>query len=143
LSAHNNINFFKMFKYVLLAAFLGLAVARPQNKPQDEVTIIKSENENNGDGTFRWATELSDGTKSEQSGYIKPGDDPENAIQVMQGSYSYYTPEGELISVTYVADENGFQPQGEHLPTPPPIPEAIQKALDIIYANIESQKTKK
>lgn len=38
-------------------------------------------------------------------------------------SYSYYSPEGELISVTYTADENGFQPQGDHLPTPPPIPE--------------------
>jgi len=132
-----------MIKYVLLVAFFGMALARPQDKPQDEITIIKSENENNGDGTFRWATELSDGTKQEQSGYIKPGDDPENAIQVMQGSYSYYSPEGELISVTYIADENGFQPQGDHLPTPPPIPEAIQKALDIIYANIESEKTKK
>ncbi|ODN00243.1 Endocuticle structural glycoprotein ABD-4 [Orchesella cincta] len=74
-----------MIKYVLIAAFFGAALARPQDKPQDEVTIIKSENENNGDGTFRWVSELSDGTKSEQSGYIKPGDDPENAIQVMQG----------------------------------------------------------
>jgi len=130
-----------MMKYVLIAAFIGLAVARPQDAPaQDEVTILKSENENSGDGTFRWATELSDGTKAEQSGYIKPSDDPENPIQVMQGSYSYFSPEGELISVTYIADENGFQPTGDHLPTPPPIPEAIQKALDIIYANIESQK---
>jgi len=129
-----------MIKYVLIVALFGAAIARPQDKAQDEVTIIKSENENNGDGTFRWVSELSDGTKSEQSGYIKPGDDPENAIQVMQGSYSYYSPEGELISLTYISDENGFQPQGDHLPTPPPIPEAIQKALDIIYANIESQK---
>jgi len=132
-----------MLKYVIIAAFVGLAFARPQAAKEDEVTIIKSENENSGDGTFKWAYEQSDGTKAEQSGYIKPSDDPEMPIQVMQGSYSYYSPEGELISVTYVADENGFQPTGEHLPTPPPIPEAIQKALDIIYANIESQKAKK
>jgi len=130
-----------MIKYVLIAAFIGLAAARPQEAAKDEVIILKSEHEtHNGDGTFRWATELSDGTKAEQSGYVKPSDDPENPIQVMQGSYSYFSPEGELISVTYVADENGFQPTGDHLPTPPPIPEAIQKALDIIYANIESQK---
>lgn len=29
---------------------------------------------------------------------------------------------------------------GEHLPTPPPIPPAIQKALAIIYANAAKQQ---
>ena len=41
-------------------------------------------------------------------------------------SYQYYAPEGELISLKYLADENGFQPEGDHLPTPPPIPEVKQ-----------------
>ncbi|VEN55077.1 unnamed protein product, partial [Callosobruchus maculatus] len=50
-----------------------------------------------------------------------------------QGSYSYTDKEGNQISLTYVADdEGGFQPQGAHLPTPPPIPPNIQKALDWI-----------
>ncbi|KAH8400964.1 hypothetical protein KR009_002187, partial [Drosophila setifemur] len=39
--------------------------------------------------------------------------------KVAQGSYSYMSPEGP-ISITYIADENGFQPVGAHLPTPPP-----------------------
>lgn len=50
-------------------------------------------------------------------------------IKVAQGSFSYTSPEGQPIRLIYTADENGFVPQGDHLPTPPPIPPAIQKAL--------------
>lgn len=48
------------------------------------------------------------------------------------GGYAYYSPEGELIQTSYTADENGFQPSGSHLPTPPPIPYQILKALEYI-----------
>lgn len=46
------------------------------------------------------------------------------------GSFSYTAPDGTEIKVEYTADENGFVPVGDHLPTPPPIPPEIQKALD-------------
>jgi hypothetical protein len=42
------------------------------------------------------------------------------------------SPEGTPITVTYTADENGFQAQGSHLPVAPPIPDAILKSLDLI-----------
>ncbi len=56
-------------------------------------------------GTYRFLYETSDGTKHEQSGYLKPGG--EEGIQVAQGNYQYYSPEGELIQVQYLAG-NGF-----------------------------------
>lgn len=67
------------------------------------------------------------GIYEDQQGYYK---NPET--QAVQGQYQYQTPDGQLIKVVYTADENGFRPQGDHLPTPPPIPPEIQKALDLL-----------
>lgn len=43
----------------------------------------------------------------------------EELVLVQTGSYSYMDPEGNIITLRYIADENGFQPQGDHLPVPP------------------------
>lgn len=32
--------------------------------------------------------------------------------QEAKGSFSYISPEGENIALSYIADENGFQPTG-------------------------------
>lgn len=47
-----------------------------------------------------------------------------------RGAYSYTGDDGQVYTVTYTADENGFHAQGAHLPTPPPMPEAIAKSLE-------------
>lgn len=54
---------------------------------------------------------------------------------VAQGSYSYTSPEGKQISIQYVADENGFHAVGDAIPTSPPIPAAIARALAYIAAH--------
>ncbi|KAL7734130.1 hypothetical protein ACLKA6_011810 [Drosophila palustris] len=44
----------------------------------------------------------------------------EHESQVVHGSYSWVDEKtGEKFTVNYVADENGFQPQGAHLPVAP------------------------
>lgn len=52
-----------------------------------------------------------------------------NEAQVKQGGFSYTGPDGVVYSTRYVADENGYRPEVAHLPTPPPIPNAIQRSL--------------
>lgn len=60
--------------------------------------------------------------------------------QVQQGSYTYTAPDGQVITVHYTADEKGFHPSGDHLPTPPPVSPEVQKGLDLIYAGIRAQE---
>lgn len=69
---------------------------------------------------------------AEESGYLLNPGVPEQEAQHAEGSYSYTAPDGTVISMTYVAGPEGFVPTGAHIPTPPPIPEAILKALEYI-----------
>ncbi|KAH8302298.1 hypothetical protein KR044_004922 [Drosophila immigrans] len=99
-----------------------------------DIPIIKLESKINADGSYKYEYETGNGIKAEEMGYLKnAGVEGAEALAV-EGSFSYSSPEGEQISLTYIADENGFQPQGDHLPTPPPIPIEIQEALDKIAA---------
>lgn len=84
------------------------APSQPSGPP---IEIISYENVNNGDGSYKWSYESANGIKAQETGDVKnKGSD--NAIQTVQGSYSYTSPEGQVIEITYTADENGFQAQG-------------------------------
>ena len=79
--------------------------------------------------------ETANGIQADEQGQQRQVPDEHGRVEqgtVSQGSYSYTSPEGQLITVTYTADENGFRAEGAHLPTPPPVPPAIQMALDLI-----------
>lgn len=78
--------------------------------------------------------ETANGIKANEDGTLKKAADPTDGnVVVAAGAFSFTGPDGVLYQITYTADdENGFVPQGAHIPTPPPIPPAIQKALDYI-----------
>lgn len=63
------------------------------------------------------------------------GAKPEERGTVQRGSYSYTAPDGTPITVTWVADENGFQATGSHLPVAPPMPDHVVKMLDDLRAS--------
>ncbi|KAH0567064.1 endocuticle structural glycoprotein SgAbd-8 [Cotesia glomerata] len=120
---------------------------RPQNNDREFSTttfipILQWNKEQEHDGTYRASYETGNNIISEESGYIKTSGEGEDKIEslVQMGSYSYTSPEGQLITVHYTADETGFHPVGDHIPTPPPVSEEIQKGLDLIYAGIKKQQ---
>ncbi|NP_001166718.1 cuticular protein RR-1 motif 33 precursor [Bombyx mori] len=110
------------------------AVHAQQHSINDPIPIIRYESDGpNPDGSYKWLYETGNEINAEETGYVKNfGKGEGEEVQVAEGKFSYKAPDGSLIALSYIADENGFQPQGDHLPTPPPIPPAIQKALDYL-----------
>lgn len=62
--------------------------------------------------------ETSDGKTHQEEGQLKNVGSEDEAI-VVRGSYSFVAGDGQTYTVNYVADENGFQPEGAHLPNVP------------------------
>ncbi|XP_043251962.1 endocuticle structural glycoprotein ABD-4 [Colletes gigas] len=151
-------------KSIVLAVILGLAAAQESNyhgrnsyhdndrpNPSSEerkhqtttpIPILHWNKQQEHDGTYKTSYETGNNIIAEESGYIKKvgeGEEQGEAL-VQQGSYSYMSPEGQLITIHYTADETGFHATGEHIPTPPPVSEEIQKGLDLIFAGIRQQE---
>ncbi|XP_014227859.1 endocuticle structural glycoprotein SgAbd-1-like isoform X1 [Trichogramma pretiosum] len=54
----------------------------------------------------------------------------ESDVVVSQGQLSHVDDDGHRYSLKYTADQNGFRVEGDHLPTPPPIPIGILRGLE-------------
>ncbi|EDV41232.1 uncharacterized protein Dana_GF23527 [Drosophila ananassae] len=90
---------------------IGMCLSAPA-APEAEIVSLASEISADG---FNYNFETSDGSKQEQHGKLKNLGPEEDVLQVA-GSFSYQGDDGKTYSVTYTANENGYQPQGEHLP---------------------------
>uniref|UniRef100_A0A1A9X4I3 Endocuticle structural glycoprotein SgAbd-2 n=1 Tax=Glossina brevipalpis TaxID=37001 RepID=A0A1A9X4I3_9MUSC len=150
----------KAFSFFLcLCALILTGSAKPQirplanNIPLDDkpeprhresttwIPILKFNKEQSEDGSYRTEYETGNSIVHEETGFLKDFSDTNpNGVLVQHGQYSYLSPEGETINVQYTADEHGFRATGDHIPTPPAIPEEIQKGLDQIYAGIKLQQ---
>ncbi|XP_017470789.1 PREDICTED: larval cuticle protein 5-like [Rhagoletis zephyria] len=99
---------------IIFACLLAVVVARPN--PEAEIVRLDSDV---GPESYTYSLETSDGTKKDEAGQLKDVGTDHEAI-VVQGSFSWKDEKtGEVYTVTYTADENGFRPQGAHLPVAP------------------------
>nr|XP_021207423.1 cuticular protein RR-1 motif 37 isoform X1 [Bombyx mori] len=120
---------------IFLFGLVAAALAAPQPQKSDQTAeIIKQDFDQQVDGSYQFSYETDNGIKAEETGSLKKASGPDASdVIIAQGAFSYTAPDGTVISLNYVADDDGgFKPEGAHLPTPPPIPPAIQKALDFL-----------
>lgn len=101
----------------------------PQAQPSHIPIVHEEANHHAGDGSSSHAYATGNGIQVQQQSYLKNAGTDDEAHSV-QGSYSYTAPNGQQVALAYTADENGFQAQGDHLPTAHPIPEHIAKSLE-------------
>ncbi|XP_030387090.1 cuticular protein 47Eg-like [Scaptodrosophila lebanonensis] len=109
---------------IAFACLLALACAN------EDAGVLRNEAEVNVND-FKYALQLDNSVNIEQQGALS-GEE-----WVVKGQHSWTSPEGEPVSIQYIANENGYQVLSANppLPTPPPIPEAIQRALEYIRAH--------
>lgn len=67
-------------------------------------------------GQYSLTYSTPNGQSHSEQALLKRNAEGTGNILVKQGSFSYIAPDGKPITVNYVADENGFQPKGTHLP---------------------------
>lgn len=69
--------------------------------------ITSYQNDVNYDGSYQFSYTSGDGSQQQARGFVKNLGQKNLEAQVVQGSYSYTSPDGTPITVTYIADENG------------------------------------
>ncbi|KAI9565983.1 cuticle protein2a [Daphnia sinensis] len=122
-------------KLFLIAALLAVAAAAPSSykSKEDEykaITIVSQSDERNLDGSSQWSYAGSDGTTRGESQAQKKfvvtkvddyGKETKEEVygNTNQGSSYWISPEGQRFTLTWAADDAGFQPKGDHLPVAP------------------------
>ncbi|CAB3222788.1 unnamed protein product [Arctia plantaginis] len=103
----------KMKLFIVFALFVAAAVAAPAG-PDADAQILRYESDNKIDG-HTYAVETSNGIAQQEEGQLRNAG-TENEIYAVRGQFSYTGPDGVVYLINYIADENGFQPQGSHIP---------------------------
>ena len=66
--------------------------------------------------TFCFSFETSNNILREESGISYPGAEPESGSSTKSGSFEFTHPDGTVTYLSFLADENGYQPDSEAIP---------------------------
>ncbi|XP_077255920.1 flexible cuticle protein 12-like isoform X3 [Temnothorax americanus] len=102
---------------IAFAAVVAVALAAPPHQDYSQAVVVKETPlDNIGIDGYQFGYELSSGQSHQESAQLVNAGQ-ENESFVVRGSFSYVDPETNVrYTVNYVADENGFHPEGAHLP---------------------------
>ncbi|XP_068630806.1 larval cuticle protein 1-like [Battus philenor] len=81
--------------------------------------IIRSDYSQQPDGGYVFSYETENGISRNENGELKEALDEENkphVVVIVRGSYSYTDKDGKVETINYIADENGFHPEGDSIP---------------------------
>ncbi|XP_060651613.1 uncharacterized protein LOC132788298 [Drosophila nasuta] len=110
-----------LFKTTVFAVcallFASLINAAPVSS-DGEATVVRNDFDNIGTDGYKYGYETSNGISAQQEGQVVNAGAENESISV-RGQFQFTGNDGVVYSVSYVADENGFQPQGAHLPVAP------------------------
>merc|ERR1711955_98721 len=120
----------KMKSMLLVALFVAVAAAENTYEYKEPIALTKYGSVSDETGKYSYNFEAANGIKMSEEGEQKHFGDKldEGYGSVARGSYSYEL-EGVTYTINWVADENGFQPTGAHLPVAPPMPEYVVQML--------------
>ncbi|KAF7414904.1 hypothetical protein HZH68_003393 [Vespula germanica] len=141
---HDQPGHYTMKILVLLLCLTVVSYAQYNRYPYNpeyygrHIAILRQSKDTAPDGSYSYSYDTENGISVAEQG--RPKNIGPAQIEEVRGQYSYTAPDGTPILVTYIADENGFQASGAHLPTPPPIPPAIQRALSYNAAHPEEEE---
>ncbi|XP_064079215.1 larval cuticle protein 65Ag1-like [Macrobrachium nipponense] len=111
----------------------GAPSQRSFDHSAENIAILRDERQMSDDATsYNFAIETEDGIQREEFGSAIDHGSAEGAV-AQSGKVSFTLPDGQQFELTFVADENGFQPQSSFLPVAPEFPHEIpQFVLDQI-----------
>ncbi|XP_069974714.1 flexible cuticle protein 12-like [Penaeus vannamei] len=83
--------------------------------PRVVIPILKDDRSQDAYGGYSFSYGTGNGIYRDEVGR-------QNYGQVTQGGWSYTSPEGVPVKITFVADQGGYQPSGNVLPVAPALP---------------------
>ncbi|MCL4151822.1 UNVERIFIED_CONTAM: hypothetical protein GTU68_049215 [Idotea baltica] len=124
-------------KFIVFSCLLALAIAAP--RPDKDAKIIRDDRFHPEAEAYHFEFETENGIKVSEGGQRQG----EAQAITSAGEISYPLPNGQIFTLKFVANENGYHPESPFLPVAPVFPHPIpQFVLDQI-AFAEQQKAER